>query len=115
MHSLSHCAALCEAGSRGGASLELAMEISLTSLGSSHTFRSPHDSTDAASRFCSFRDTMVPPLPSLFWWPPTSRDKGEHDTPSTLIPYLNLKPSQGWANLKAFESKGRRVSPLRPK
>lgn len=40
-------------------SLELAMEISLTSLGSSHTLRRPHCSTEAASRFCSLRDTMA--------------------------------------------------------
>ena len=42
--------------------LELAIEISLTSLGSSQTFRRPHESTDAASRFWSLRDTMVPRL-----------------------------------------------------
>lgn len=35
------------------------MEISLTSLGSSHTFLSPQSRTEAASRFCSFNDTMV--------------------------------------------------------
>ena len=45
-------------GSRGAR--ELAMEISLTSLGSSQTLRTPQSSTEAASRFCSFRDTMAP-------------------------------------------------------
>lgn len=35
------------------------MEISLTSLGSSHTFLRPQSRTEAASRFCSFNDTMV--------------------------------------------------------
>ncbi|KAG6546701.1 hypothetical protein Mapa_011890 [Marchantia paleacea] len=38
---------------------ELAIEISLTSLGSNQTLRCPHFSTLAASRFCSLRDTMV--------------------------------------------------------
>jgi hypothetical protein len=28
-------------------------------LGSSQTLRTPHLSTDAASRFCSFNDTMA--------------------------------------------------------
>lgn len=46
---------------------ELAMEISLTSLGSSHTFPLPHLSTLAARRFCSFSDTISVSLspPSL--------------------------------------------------
>jgi hypothetical protein len=38
------------------------MEISLTSLGSSQTLRKPHFRTEAASRFCSFRDTILPRL-----------------------------------------------------
>ena len=38
-----------------------AMEMSATSLGSSQTFRRPHLSTDAASRFCSLSDTMAAP------------------------------------------------------
>ena len=38
---------------------ELAMEISFTSLGSSQILRLPHFSTDAARRFCSFRDTIA--------------------------------------------------------
>jgi hypothetical protein len=37
---------------------ELAIEISVLSLGSSHTFRFPHLSTLAASRFCSFKETI---------------------------------------------------------
>mmetsp|Transcript_11941 Transcript_11941/g.16184 ORF Transcript_11941/g.16184 Transcript_11941/m.16184 type:complete len:221 (-) Transcript_11941:60-722(-) len=37
---------------------ELAMEISLTSLGSNQILRSPHLRTDAASRFCSLRATI---------------------------------------------------------
>ena len=41
-------------------SLELAIEISLTSLGSSHTFLIPQLRTEAASRFCSLRDTILP-------------------------------------------------------
>ena len=44
---------------RGRGARELAMEISFASLGSSHTLRSPQLRTDAASRFCSFRDTMA--------------------------------------------------------
>jgi hypothetical protein len=36
------------------------MEISLTSLGSSQTFRRPHFRTEAASRFWSLSDTMMP-------------------------------------------------------
>lgn len=43
-------------------SRELAMEISLVSLGSSQTFPRPHFSTLAASRFCSFSDTISPPF-----------------------------------------------------
>lgn len=39
---------------------ELAMEISLHSLGSSQTLPLPHLSTLAASRFCSFSDTIFP-------------------------------------------------------
>lgn len=39
--------------------LELAMEISLTSLGSSHTLFLPQPRTDAANRFCSFNDTIA--------------------------------------------------------
>lgn len=39
---------------------ELAIEISLDSLGSSHTFPLPHLRTLAASRFCSFSDTIAP-------------------------------------------------------
>lgn len=42
-------------------SLELAIEISLTSLGSSQTLRRPHFRTEAASRFCSFSETMLTP------------------------------------------------------
>lgn len=38
---------------------EFALWISLTSLGSSHTFLLPHLSTEAARRFCNFRDTIV--------------------------------------------------------
>ena len=38
--------------------LELAMEISLHSLGSSQTFPFPHLRTLAESRFCSFNDTI---------------------------------------------------------
>lgn len=38
---------------------EFAIRISVTSLGSSQTLRTPHLSTDAASRFCSFNDTMA--------------------------------------------------------
>jgi hypothetical protein len=38
---------------------EFAMEISETSFGSSHTLPFPHLSTLAASRFWSFKDTMV--------------------------------------------------------
>ena len=34
------------------------MEMSFASLGSSHTLRSPQLSTEAASRFCSFKDTI---------------------------------------------------------
>lgn len=45
---------------RGGEfSRELAMEISLTSLGSSQTLPLPHLSTLAASRFCSLRETIA--------------------------------------------------------
>jgi hypothetical protein len=44
-------------------SLELAMEISLTSLGSSHTLRRPQLRTLAASRFCSLSDTIPPAQP----------------------------------------------------
>jgi hypothetical protein len=39
--------------------LELAMEISLVSLGSSHTFLLPHLSTLAVSRFCGVCDTIA--------------------------------------------------------
>ena len=39
--------------------LELAMLISLTSLGSNQTLRLPHLSTLAASRFCSKSDTPI--------------------------------------------------------
>lgn len=41
-------------------SLELAMEMSLTSLGSSHTFLRPQPRTEEASLFCSFRETCTP-------------------------------------------------------
>ena len=47
-----------------GGARELAMEISLTSLGSSQTLRTPQVSTLAASLFCSLSDTM-PGCPSL--------------------------------------------------
>ncbi|BAS85050.1 Os03g0579550, partial [Oryza sativa Japonica Group] len=40
-------------------SRELAMEISLTSLGSSQTLPLPHLSTLEASRFCSLRETIA--------------------------------------------------------
>ena len=43
----------------GGGVRELAMEISLTSLGSSQIFRLPHFSTEAARRFWSFRETIL--------------------------------------------------------
>ena len=43
------------------------MEISLTSLGSSHTFRNPQSNTDAASRFCSLRDTILTARIRLPW------------------------------------------------
>ena len=49
----------CVKERRGRGSRELAMEMSFASLGSSHTLRSPQLSTDAASRFCSFKDTMA--------------------------------------------------------
>ena len=42
-----------------GYSRELAMEISLTSLGSSQTLPLPHLSTLEASRFCSLRETIA--------------------------------------------------------
>lgn len=49
---------------RRGCSLELAMAISLTSLGSSQTFPFPQPRTEAASLFWNRRDTMiVPPSP----------------------------------------------------
>ena len=48
-------------GARNRVARELAIEISLASLGSSHTLRSPQLSTEAASRFCNFRDTMSVP------------------------------------------------------
>lgn len=35
------------------------MEISLTSLGSSQTLFLPHRKTEAARRFCNFRETIV--------------------------------------------------------
>ncbi len=38
---------------------ELAMEISLTSLGSIQIFLFPHFRTDAASLFCNFRETFA--------------------------------------------------------
>ena len=38
---------------------ELAMEMSLTSFGSSQILRFPHLSTEAARRFWSLRETMV--------------------------------------------------------
>ena len=41
--------------------LELAMLISLTSLGSSHTLRLPHLSTEAARRFWSSSETPIAP------------------------------------------------------
>ena len=41
--------------------LELAIEISLTSLGSSQIFLLPQLSTEAARRFCSFSDTISLP------------------------------------------------------
>ena len=41
-----------------GFSREFAMEISLTSLGSSQTLPLPHLSTLEASRFCSLRETI---------------------------------------------------------
>lgn len=43
----------------GPSARELAMEISVTSLGSSQTLRSPQLSTEAASRFCNLNDTMA--------------------------------------------------------
>ena len=38
---------------------EFAIEMSETSLGSSQTLRCPQPSTEAASRFCNFRLTIV--------------------------------------------------------
>jgi len=38
---------------------ELANEMSLISFGSNHTFRLPQPSTEAAKRFCSFKETMA--------------------------------------------------------
>merc|ERR1711908_190626 len=38
---------------------EFAMEISLTSLGSSQILRIPHFNTEAARRFCSLRETIL--------------------------------------------------------
>lgn len=43
---------------------ELAMEMSLVSLGSSQTFPFPHFITEAASRFWGFSDTI---FASPFW------------------------------------------------
>jgi len=44
----------------------LAMEISLTSLGSSQTLRWPHFMTDAARRFCILSDTILSELTLCF-------------------------------------------------
>merc|ERR1719511_474528 len=38
---------------------ELALAISLISLGSNQTFFCPHFMTDAANRFCSFKELML--------------------------------------------------------
>ena len=50
----------CRACAGRRAAREFAIDISLTSLGSSQTLRRPHCSTDAASRFCSLSDTIAP-------------------------------------------------------
>lgn len=55
-----HTVTLSHITGRAFHSLELAIEISLTSFGSSHTLRRPQLRTEAASRFCSFRDTILP-------------------------------------------------------
>lgn len=47
---------------------ELAIEMSLTSLGSSQTLRRPHFNTEAANRFCSFKDTILPGDRSVGRW-----------------------------------------------
>lgn len=49
----------CFRRSGGGPLLELAIDMSLTSLGSSHTLRLPQSNTDAASRFCRRKDTIL--------------------------------------------------------
>ncbi len=50
----------CRACAGRRAAREFAIDISLTSLGSSQTLRRPHCSTDAANRFCSLSDTIAP-------------------------------------------------------
>lgn len=60
--------------------LELAMEISLTSLGSSQTLRRPQLSTEAASRFCSLRDTILPHVYAI-----TSKTKESETTADVLF------------------------------
>ena len=48
-----------KSGRRVQCSRELAMLISLTSLGSSQIFLRPHFNTDAARRFCSSKETPI--------------------------------------------------------
>lgn len=70
----------------GGGAREFAMEISLTSFGSSQILPFPHFSTEAASRFCSRRET------------PMATDGPAH-APRT--PALSVEPGHLWRGLRA--------------
>lgn len=76
-----------EARSYGtGSSLEFAIEISLTSLGSIQTFPFPHLSRLPASRFCNLSDTISPPLTLLPT--PTRRNPGKEGRSHYIVPSL---------------------------
>lgn len=62
------------------------MEISLTSLGSSHTFRSPQPSTDAARRFWSLSDTISER--ALDYYRAWRQKEGEPGVPGELVACL---------------------------
>ena len=53
---------------RGRGVREFAIEISLTSFGSSQILPLPHFSTEAARRFCSRRETPMPEDPAYGGW-----------------------------------------------
>ena len=95
---------------------ELAMEISLTSLGSSQTFPLPHLRTLAASRFCSFRDTIFAPLcfSAVVAAADTSFVEGTSANPSFFLLWIGYAQRGPWALQSHLNWAGPHSGPTTP-